>query len=167
MITPFTEDNKVDYKAVERLTNWFIDRGSRHLRRLSVKRMFFLTKEELSLARAVVDAAAGRIKVIASGHTADDHSQQIDELGAMAETGVDAVVLVSNRLAKADEGADVFNRNAEDIFNQLSDVTFGLYECPYPPPAPGRRVPPLGGKNSSSSRTSPAPLRSSGGASSW
>lgn len=134
MITPFTEDNKVDYKAVEQLTNWFIDRGSHGIFAVcQSSEMFFLSKEEkLSLARAVVDAAAGRIKVIASGHTADDLSEQIDELGAMAETGVDAVVLVSNRLAKADEGADVFNRNAEDIFNQLSDVTFGLYECPYP-----------------------------------
>ncbi len=134
MITPFTEDNKVDYKAVEQLTNWFIDRGSHGIFAVcQSSEMFFLSKEEkLSLARAVVDAAAGRIKVIASGHTADDLSEQIDELGAMAQTGVDAVVLVSNRLAKEDEGADVFNRNAEDIFNQLSDVTFGLYECPYP-----------------------------------
>ncbi len=134
MITPFTEENKIDYKAVEQLTNWFIDRGSHGIFAVcQSSEMFFLSREEkLDLAKAVVDAAAGRIKVIASGHTADDHSQQIDELGAMAETGVDAVVLVSNRLAKADEGADVFNRNAEDIFDQLSDVTFGLYECPYP-----------------------------------
>ncbi|MDT3358855.1 MAG: dihydrodipicolinate synthase family protein, partial [Spirochaetota bacterium] len=54
------------------------------------------------------------------------------ELGAMSQTGVDAVVLVSNRLAKADEDSAVFNANAQDIFDQLSDVTFGLYECPYP-----------------------------------
>jgi 4-hydroxy-tetrahydrodipicolinate synthase len=134
MITPFTESNKIDYKAVEQLTNWFIDRGSHGIFAVcQSSEMFFLSKEEkLNLAKTVVEAAAGRIKVIASGHTADDHNEQIDELGAMAQTGVDAVVLVSNRLAKENEGSDVFTRNAEDIFDQLSDVTFGLYECPYP-----------------------------------
>jgi len=95
--------------------------------------MFFLSeREKLDIAAAVKDAAAGRIKVIASGHTADDPSRQIDELGRMAGTGVDAVVLVSNRLAKEEEGEDVFRRNAEDIFSQLPGVTFGMYECPYP-----------------------------------
>ena len=134
MITPFTEENTVDYRAVEQLTNWYIDRGADGIFAVcQSSEMFFLTEtEKLDIARAVVDAAAGRIKVIASGHTADDHSQQIDELGAMAQTGVDAVVLVANRLAREDEGATVFNKNAQDIFDQLDDVTFGLYECPYP-----------------------------------
>lgn len=134
MITPFTPENSVDYKAVEKLTDWYIDRGADGIFAVcQSSEMFFLSKEEkLDIARAVVEAAAGRVKVIASGHTADDHRAQIDELGAMAETGVDAVVLVSNRLAKEDEGADVFMRNAEDIFDQLGNVTFGLYECPYP-----------------------------------
>ncbi len=134
MITPFTDANTVDFKAVEQLTNWYIDRGSDGIFAVcQSSEMFFLSaSEKLDIARAVVDAAAGRIKVIASGHTADDHNQQIDELAAMAETGVDAVVLVANRLAKEDEGSDVFMRNAQDIFDQLPAVTFGLYECPYP-----------------------------------
>jgi len=134
MITPFTADNKVDFPAVKALANWYIDRGADGI--FSVcqsSEMFFLSpQEKLDIAKAVVEAAEGRVKVIASGHTSDDHKQQIDELGAMAQTGVDAVVLVSNRLAKADEDSSVFNANAQDIFEQLPDVTFGLYECPYP-----------------------------------
>ena len=134
MITPFTDDNKVDYKAVNELVEWYIARGADGIFAVcQSSEMFFLSKQEkLDIAKAVKDAAAGRIKVIASGHTADDHQEQIDELGAMAEVGVDAVVLVSNRMAKQDEGPEVFNANAEDIFRQLPDVTFGLYECPYP-----------------------------------
>jgi len=134
MITPFTADNKVDFPAVKALANWYIDRGADGIFAVcQSSEMFFLSpQEKLDIAKAVVEAAEGRVKVIASGHTSDDHKQQIDELGAMAQTGVDAVVLVSNRLAKADEDSSVFNANAQDIFEQLSDVTFGLYECPYP-----------------------------------
>jgi 4-hydroxy-tetrahydrodipicolinate synthase len=134
MITPFTENNKVDFQAVKQLVEWYIAHGADGIFAVcQSSEMFFLSKQEkLDIAKAVVDANAGRVKVIASGHTSDDHKEQIDELGAMAKTGVDAVVLVSNRMAKQDEGSDVFNKNAEDIFRQLPGVTFGLYECPYP-----------------------------------
>lgn len=135
MITPFTADNKVDYVAIKKLVDWFVKCGSTGI--FSVcqsSEMFFLSEQEkLDIAKAVIDAAAGRVKVIASGHTSDDHQKQIDELGKMAElNNLDAVVLVSNRMAKQDEGPDVFNKNAEDIFRQLPNVKFGLYECPYP-----------------------------------
>ena len=134
MITPFTENNTVDFDAIKKLVEWYIAHGADGIFAVcQSSEMFFLSKQEkLDIAKAVVDANAGRIKVIASGHTADNHAEQIDELGAMAQTGADAVVLVANRMAKQNEGADVFNKNAEDIFRQLPNVTFGLYECPYP-----------------------------------
>lgn len=134
MITPFTIDNKIDYPAVEALTRWYIDRGADGIFAVcQSSEMFFLSEQEkLDLAKAVVNAANNEIKVIASGHTADDYHQQIDELGRMGESGVDAVVLVSNRLATADEGEDIFRRRAEEVFTQLPHITFGLYECPYP-----------------------------------
>jgi 4-hydroxy-tetrahydrodipicolinate synthase len=134
MITPFTDDNKIDFKAVRELTNWYIDKGCDGIFAVcQSSEMFFLSEQEkIDLATAVKDAAAGKVKVIASGHTADDTSKQIEELGRMAETGVDAVVLVSNRLAKQDEGEIVFRNNFNDILRQLPKVTFGMYECPYP-----------------------------------
>jgi len=134
MITPFTADNKVDYKAIKAMVEWYVRRGADGIFAVcQSSEMFFLSeREKLDIARAVLEAAAGRIKVIASGHTADDPAKQIEELGAMAESKVDAVVLVSNRFASAAEGEEVFTANAENVFRQLPDVTFGLYECPYP-----------------------------------
>jgi len=134
MITPFTADNKVDFKAIRAMVEWYVQRGADGIFAVcQSSEMFFLDRQEkLDIARAVREAATGRIKVIASGHTADDPARQIEELGAMAETGVDAVVLVSNRFAKEAEGEEVFTANAENVFRQLPGVTFGLYECPYP-----------------------------------
>lgn len=134
MITPFTGDNKIDYTAVENLTEWFIARGCDGIFAVcQSSEMFFLSEQEkLGLARAVKNTAAGRVKVIASGHTADDISQQIDELGRMAETGVDAVVLVSNRLVKQNEDESILRNNFYDILRQLPQAAFGFYECPYP-----------------------------------
>jgi 4-hydroxy-tetrahydrodipicolinate synthase len=134
MITPFTADGKVDFPAVRNITRWYLDHGCDGIFAVcQSSEMFFLHEQEkLDIARTVKDEVAGRVKVISSGHTADDPSQQIDELGRMAETGVDAVVLVSNRLAAKHEGEEVFNQRAERIFTDLPQVTFGLYECPYP-----------------------------------
>ena len=134
MITPFTEDNKVDYKAVKAVTNWYIDKGCDGIFAVcQSSEMFFLSEEEkISIAKAVLDTAGSRVKVIASGHTADDLSKQVDELGKMAETGVDAVVMVSNRLAQQNDSDDVLCENFNSILGQLPNVVFGMYECPYP-----------------------------------
>jgi 4-hydroxy-tetrahydrodipicolinate synthase len=134
MITPFTEDNKIDYPAVKKLTDWYIKKGCAGIFAVcQSSEMFFLSEQEkIDLAKAVLDNTSGRVKVIASGHTSDDRSKQIEELGRMAETGVDAVVLVSNRLAKKEEKEDVLIENFNYILKQLPGVAFGMYECPYP-----------------------------------
>lgn len=72
------------------------------------------------------------MNVVASGHISDDIEDQIRELGRIAQTGVDGVVMVSNRLAKPDESDDVFIAHMNRILDALPDVTFGMYECPYP-----------------------------------
>lgn len=134
MITPFTEEGKIDYSAVKNMVDWFVDHGASGIFAVcQSSEMFFLSEEEkIDLAKAVVEANENRIRIVVSGHTSDDHQKQIEELGKMSEVGADAVVLVSNRLAGPEENDDVLRRNAEDIFRQLPDVTFGLYECPYP-----------------------------------
>jgi len=134
MITPFTDDDKVDYEAVRGLTERYIKGGCDGIFAVcQSSEMFFLKEQEkLDIAKTVLETAAGRVPVLASGHTADDKSKQIEELGRMAETGVGAVVLVSNRLANKDEGDDVLKRNFENIIRQLPGVKFGMYECPYP-----------------------------------
>lgn len=134
MITPFSKDGGIDLEAVDRLTEFYIQSGCHGIFAVcQSSEMFFLTEDErVALARRVVEAAKGRVSVVASGHISDDISSQIRELTRISETGVDGVVLVSNRLAKQDESDDVLIENMQKILSSLPDVTFGMYECPHP-----------------------------------
>lgn len=134
MITPFTASGEVDYVALEALVEWYISNGVQGLFAVcQSSEMFFLSlQERLEIARFVKQQAAGRVQVIASGHISDAFEDQVHELTEMAATGVDAVVLVSNRLAQAEEGEDIWIYNAQKLLDRIPNVQFGVYECPYP-----------------------------------
>ena len=134
MITPYTVDNRLDLEAVDRMVEFYAQGGCQGLFAVcQSSEMFWLTEDErVALAQRVVEASNGRMSVVASGHVSDDLEDQIRELGRIAATGVDGVVMVSNRLAKADEDDDVFIANMNRILEALPDVTFGMYECPHP-----------------------------------
>lgn len=135
MITPFTGGNEIDYEALERLIEWYIAKGVDGLFAVcQSSEMFYLRLEErVKLASFVKAKAAGRVPVIASGHIADSPVEQLEELQAMAATGIDALVLITNRLAREDESDDVWLARLENLLTGLPDaVPLGFYECPYP-----------------------------------
>lgn len=135
MLTPFTENNEVDDGALQKLVEWYIQNGVDGLFAVcQSSEMFYLSLEErIHIAEKVKEFAAGRVPVIASGHISDAVEDQTRELQLMAETGVDAVILITNRLARQEEPDDVWIRNAERILSQLPEKTaLGLYECPWP-----------------------------------
>ncbi|MBR5547318.1 MAG: dihydrodipicolinate synthase family protein [Clostridia bacterium] len=134
MITPYTADNRLDLEAVDRMVEFYAQAGCHGLFAVcQSSEMFYLTEDERSaLAERVVKASAGRMNVVASGHISESIEDQIRELGRIAATGVDGVVMVSNRLAKADESDEIFIANMNRILDALPGVTFGMYECPYP-----------------------------------
>lgn len=134
MITPFTADNQVDYEAVDQMMEFYARGGCQGVFAVcQSSEMFCLTEEERGkLAARVVKAAAGRMCVVASGHISDRMEDQIRELRRVSETGVDAVVMISNRLAGKDEPDEVLIQNMHCILDAIPGVTFGMYECPYP-----------------------------------
>lgn len=135
MITPFTNENKINFDALEKMIEWYIQKGVDGLFAVcQSSEMFYLSLEErVQLARFVKEKAAGRVQVIASGHISDSYEDQVKELNQIAETGVDAVVMITNRLAGQDEPEAVWQRNLEKIIKDIpEDVCLGFYECPYP-----------------------------------
>ncbi|HAS72671.1 MAG TPA: dihydrodipicolinate synthase family protein [Clostridiales bacterium UBA8960] len=134
MIAAFDEAGNLDMEANRNITDYLIDKGSDGLFAVcQSSEMFMLsTEEKVALAKCVVEHAKGRVPVITSGHTSDAIEDQIEELKAMATSGADAIVLVSNRLAKEDESSEVLIGNITKIMNAVPDIKFGIYECPYP-----------------------------------
>lgn len=135
MITPFTADNKPDFKAIEGLCNWYIDKGCSGIFAVcqSSEMLYLSEQEKLDIAKAVADAVGGRIQIVASGHTADDKATQYREIEQMMRIdGIGAYVLVSNRLDVEQKGDEVFAANAQEIFDRFPEIDFGIYECPLP-----------------------------------
>jgi 4-hydroxy-tetrahydrodipicolinate synthase len=135
MITPFTEANELDEGALESLVAWYLDRDVAGLFAVcQSSEMFFLSLEErVRLARAVVELARGRVGVVASGQISDALDAQVEEVSRIAETGVEAVVLVTNRFARADEDDPAWIKNVERLLDRIpAEIALGWYECPYP-----------------------------------
>ncbi|WP_168120779.1 dihydrodipicolinate synthase family protein [Paenibacillus sp. HB172176] len=135
MLTPFNEQGELDGESLARLTNWYLNKGVDGLFAVcQSSEMFALSLEErVRIAGEVVKTAAGRAPVIASGHIADGLEGQAEEIAAMASTGVEAVVLVTNRLASPHESDETWQHNVEELLCRLPDkIRLGFYECPYP-----------------------------------
>ncbi|MBO4342391.1 MAG: dihydrodipicolinate synthase family protein [Clostridia bacterium] len=134
MLTPFTEDNKIDYNGVLRLLEFYKNNGCDGIFAVcQSSEMFFLSSEEkLELLKFIMANLPEGMAVVASGHTADDFDTQINEAKALIDTGIDAYVFLSNRFCREDEDDSVFLGNFEKTVNSLPDIPFGIYECPFP-----------------------------------
>lgn len=135
MITPFTNEDKIDYKGLDSLIDWYLEGQVDGLFAVcQSSEMYYLTQQErISLAKFVVEKVNGRVPVVASGNFSKDIYAQAEEIKMMADTGVDAVVILTNGLADKDDKHDVWLKNAEIILNNIpKDIQLGLYECPVP-----------------------------------
>ncbi|HBR4785337.1 TPA: dihydrodipicolinate synthase family protein [Klebsiella pneumoniae] len=135
MLTPFNDQREMDWHSLEKLVEWYLAAGVHGLfAACQSSEMFFLSdSESRQLVKFIVEKVDGRVPVVASGHTANAMSQQIEQLSAMSETGIDGLILISNRLALAGEE----DRQVLSSLQQLTaalpkDLDLGIYECPYP-----------------------------------
>ncbi|MEG1687855.1 MAG: dihydrodipicolinate synthase family protein [Angelakisella sp.] len=133
MLTPFTSAGAVDYKALEQLIAWYEQSGVDGLFAdcLSSELFHLSLRERVQLASFIKKTA--KVPVIASGHTAYAAEEQQDELRRIADTGVDAVIMISNRFAPKGGSSDLWKKNLEGMLHSLPDqLPLGLYECPVP-----------------------------------
>ena len=135
MLTAFDANNQIDWGANERLIEWYIEHGANSLFAVcqSSEMQYLTLSERIELAKFTVKIANGRVPVVASGHISDDIDDQIIELNAMSKTGIDALIMVTNRLDINRDGESVFAANFIKIMSQLNtDIDLGFYECPAP-----------------------------------
>ncbi len=135
MLTPFAQDGTIDFPGLEQLIEWYLAHGCDALFAVcQSSEMTHLSLEERgALARFVVRQVGGRVPVAVSGHISDDPHGQRAELSVAAESGADAIVLVTNHLDPHHQGTDTLRANLDWLLRALPrDVPLGLYECPAP-----------------------------------
>ena len=133
MVTPFDDSSRIDYKSLEVFIEKLENDGADGLFAVcQSSEMFNLEqKEKTELARFVKRKST--LDVVASGHTQKSVDEQIEAMKEMEQTGVDAVVLISNAFAGPDEDDDVFLRNLDLFLNGFrTEIQLGMYECPFP-----------------------------------
>jgi 4-hydroxy-tetrahydrodipicolinate synthase len=88
MITPFTDDNKIDYNGVKELLKWYERKGVDGIFAIcQSSEIFFLSFEErLELIKFIMANKPEGMSIVASGHTSDDLEVQIKEAKAFIES---------------------------------------------------------------------------------
>lgn len=142
MITPYNSDGSIDFGAVDALVDFYAENGCDGIfAACQSSEIFYLTEEErVSLSDHVVKKAAyiasrgGRkMSVVSSGHVSDTPEEQLHELSAIAATGPDAVVLISNRTDIANTSSDNWISETDSLVSKLPEnIMLGMYECPHP-----------------------------------
>lgn len=134
MLTPFLENNKVDYTGLENLTDFYIKNGAKGLfANCLSSEMFQLTdSERLQIISTVVSTVQSEIPVVATGTFSTDIDQCSRFISKVYDTGVVAVILVTNQFAAMEETEDSFKKNIEQLLKNTVNIPLGLYECPVP-----------------------------------
>ena len=135
MLTPMTESGEIDEAGLIALVDWYIESGVDGLfaacQSSEIHELNF--EERMKIAEITVKAAKGRVPVVASGHTSDSLEDQAKDINTMWKTGVDAVILLTNRLAKQEESDEVWLSNWAKLEKMIDpEIKLGVYECPRP-----------------------------------
>lgn len=133
VLTPFDDEGEVDYTSLERLVEWYEENGADGLFAVcQSSEVFSLSlSERIKITQTICRKA--HIPVIASGHISYGIEDQKEELQRLANTGVKAIVLITNRLAGESDGEEIWKAHLEDLMAAIpQQMPLGFYECPYP-----------------------------------
>lgn len=134
MLTPFTESGAVDFDGLTKLTELYLQAGAAGLfANCQSSEMFNLSSEEqLAVTEHVLRVTDGVVPVVATGTFGGPVEQQADFVKRMYETGVEAVIVITNMLAEETESAEVFDERFAQLLDATSGIPLGFYECPEP-----------------------------------
>jgi len=133
MLTPFQRDGSVDWKALEALTDWYIEAGSDGLFACCASsEVWTLSEDERIRVTATVVKRAGKIPVVSAGLPGREPKAVASYVERLKDTGVRAVVLMTNQVAEENEPDSLWRDRVEAILEATCDVPFGMYEVPSP-----------------------------------
>lgn len=134
MLTPYKANKSVDYNGLKKLTDYYLKSGARgFFANCLSSEMYDLSPEErLKVTRTVVKQVNGRFPVVATGSFGNTAREKADFTKKIADTGVDAVIMITSHFAEKGESDDVMIKNLEAFMSLTEDIPLGTYECPSP-----------------------------------
>jgi len=134
MLTPFLENGNIDFDGLTKLTEFYLEAGAAGLfANCLSSEMYELSEDErLAITKHVVDAANGRVPVVATGTFGGPIAEQAEFVKKIYATGIQAVIVITSLIATAEESDEVFMARMHELLSLTPGVSFGLYECPVP-----------------------------------
>ena len=133
MLTPYTAENKIDFTALKKLTDWYIKSGASSLFAVcQSNEMFFLSSEE-RIEYADFVKKNSTVPVFAVGNVSSDREKAIEEIKKLINIGVDGVVLITNTLVEEGVTGKAWTDAVSWFLERIPEnIVLGLYECPIP-----------------------------------
>ncbi len=144
MVTPYKKDGSVDYQGVEKLVEWYWEKGCDGIFAVcqSSEILFLTLEERVNIGKTVVEKAKSLaeqdktrkpMKIVVSGHISDSFDNQVEELTAMSGIGADALILISNRMDIANTTDETWIEDLHKLIEKIpANMPLGVYECPKP-----------------------------------
>ena len=134
MLTPFLANGDVDFKGLELLTDKYIQWGAKGLfaNCLSSEMYELSIQERLDVVNTVVNTAAGRVPVVATGTLGGTLEEMADFSKRLWSMGVSAVIVLNNILTQESESDAIFLERMHAFMQLTPGIPFGIYECPVP-----------------------------------
>ncbi|MBD3175832.1 MAG: dihydrodipicolinate synthase family protein [Armatimonadia bacterium] len=133
MITPFDAMGGIDWQGVDRLVDWYLERGVAGI--FSVcgsSELESLTPDErLDLCERTASRAAP-VPVVASGTFGGGLERQAQDCCRMVELGARAAIVLTGSLAIREEPDATWRGRLEDLMDLTDDIPLGFYEKPGP-----------------------------------
>ncbi len=142
VITPYKKDGNIDYDALKKYVEWYGNNGCTGL--FSVcqsSELDYLQPDEIvSINRFVYENVQSynethenKMCVVSSGHILGSIEEQAKVLNRVAESGTDALILITNRFDIDNKSDEKWIEDAERLLKMIPDnIPLGLYECPRP-----------------------------------
>ncbi len=134
MLTPFSANGEIDYKALTELTEVYLNAGASGLfANCLSSEMFELSDDErLKVISHVISVTKGAVPVVATGTFGGAIQKQAEFVKRVNDLGTEAVIMIASLLAKEQETDEVFNQRVFELFDHTAGVPLGFYECPVP-----------------------------------
>lgn len=133
MLTPFKQDQSVDWNALDALTDWYLENGADGMFPCCASsEVWTLTEDERLKVTARVAKRAGKVPVVSAGLPGWETKTVVPYVKRLMDTGARAAVLMTNQMAEKADPDSLWRERVEAILEATGDVSFGAYEVPSP-----------------------------------